>query len=617
MESLESCLATHDPARAAISATPLVTVVIPTYNYAHFLIETLESALVQTYSNFEVIVVDDGSTDDTRQRLEPYLDRIRYIYQENQGLSAARNTGIRAARGELIALLDSDDLWHPEKTEIQVRFLQEHPEVHMVASKKWDDPWEGWPKLDAGGLIAHPVSLEDLVVWSRIRFGACSTLLRKCCFDEVGFFDTSFRSLEDRDMWIRIASRFSVAELQLPLWWYRIHANSMQTDAQRMEEYEYKVLRKCLAEVPALKGRWALRRKAYSWAAYNAADLYTLRGQQWKTLGRMLLSFFHWPVPYRRDEVHTRLARLKMFILAGLRMLGLREVPQQTDTAALRRYYSVERKLADRLRRASASERRRLYRQVYDDLFLLLPYHEQNYWKADARLQKARTSNQMRLLKRFLHPGCVYLEVGAGDCHLAETVAGMVRQAYAVDVSDVIAGGNHRPANFTKVISDGVGIRVPASTVDLAYSHMMLEHLHPDDAEQHLDEVYRLLVPGGIYLCITQHRFSGPHDVSQYFDEVATGLHLQEFTYMQLRSLFHKAGFPSLDIWMQVKGRGFRLPCWMVLALEKVLGAFPVRMRRRLASCLPFRLLFVDPVVVGRKQQMPNQGKKHPASLKT
>ena len=102
----------------------LISVVIPTYNYGHFVTEAVDSVLAQTYRHYEVVVVDDGSTDDTRARLAPYGDRIRYIHQENQGLSAARNTGIRAARGGVIGLLDSDDKWHPRKLETQAAFLR-------------------------------------------------------------------------------------------------------------------------------------------------------------------------------------------------------------------------------------------------------------------------------------------------------------------------------------------------------------------------------------------------------------------------------------------------------------------------------------------------------------
>src|SRR5487761_1421423 len=99
---------------------PLVTAIIPAYNYGPLVVEAVESACAQTYPRMEVIVVDDGSTDDTQGRLRPYLDRIRYIRQENRGLSAARNTGIQAAQGEWNALLDADDVWHPQKTAVQI-----------------------------------------------------------------------------------------------------------------------------------------------------------------------------------------------------------------------------------------------------------------------------------------------------------------------------------------------------------------------------------------------------------------------------------------------------------------------------------------------------------------
>src|SRR5437016_10401011 len=102
---------------------PLISAVIPSYNYGHFITDAIESALGQTYPHVEIIVVDDGSTDDTREQLAPYSERVCYIHQENGGLSAARNTGIRAAKGEWIALLDADDVWHPRKLELQMNCL--------------------------------------------------------------------------------------------------------------------------------------------------------------------------------------------------------------------------------------------------------------------------------------------------------------------------------------------------------------------------------------------------------------------------------------------------------------------------------------------------------------
>ena len=112
---------------------PLVTVVIPTYNYGHFVEQAVESALSQRYPNIEVIVVDDGSQDDTKARLEKYRGRIQYIYQRNQGLSAARNTGILKARGEYIAFLDADDIWIPEKISEQIGMFKSVAQIGLVS----------------------------------------------------------------------------------------------------------------------------------------------------------------------------------------------------------------------------------------------------------------------------------------------------------------------------------------------------------------------------------------------------------------------------------------------------------------------------------------------------
>jgi len=120
------------PVKGDRCASPLVSVVIPAYNCAPFIGESLDSVYRQTYRNWEVIVIDDGSTDETRAILAPHTGRIRYFYQENRGTAAARNAGVRQARGELIAFLDNDDIWLPEKLERQVQVMQGSPECGLV-----------------------------------------------------------------------------------------------------------------------------------------------------------------------------------------------------------------------------------------------------------------------------------------------------------------------------------------------------------------------------------------------------------------------------------------------------------------------------------------------------
>ena len=151
--------------------SPLVTVVIPTYNYGRYICQTVESALGQTYSPVEIIVVDDGSTDDTRERLTAYGDRVRYIYLQNRGVSTARNIGIQAARGEFVALLDSDDLWLPDKLERQVTVGIHQPDIGLVATERFaidepDDGWITWPNpLPGTGFV----SLPRAICWSLLR----------------------------------------------------------------------------------------------------------------------------------------------------------------------------------------------------------------------------------------------------------------------------------------------------------------------------------------------------------------------------------------------------------------------------------------------------------------
>jgi glycosyltransferase involved in cell wall biosynthesis len=307
----------------------LVTAVIPTYNYGRFVAQAVESALTQTYGNVEVLVVDDGSTDDTRERLKPYADRIRYLYQENQSVAAARNTGVRAAKGNLIAFLDADDLWHPHKLEVQMRYLGDHPSVRLVAVDRLAEGVTHWPPLASlAHPCARPVTVEELVL--RPHFAPSGVLVRKECFDTVGFFDTSLRNAEDYDMWIRIACRFPIVKLEVPLWWYRVHGNNKSHVPARQEAAALTILKKTFAQPSPLSPRSFLKRKAYSYAAYAAAQNYSSRGMELPALARILRSFLLWPLPYARGEVPTSLARPKKLIITLLRMLHLvaRAAPQ-------------------------------------------------------------------------------------------------------------------------------------------------------------------------------------------------------------------------------------------------------------------------------------------------
>lgn len=183
---------------------PLVSVIIPTFNRGWILGEAIRSVIDQTYRPLEIIVVDDGSTDDTQKLLHTFDRQIEVIFQENKGVSAARNTGIRRSRGELIALLDSDDLWTPDKIERQVAFFNDHPDAMICQTQ------EIWirngrrvnPKnkhAKQGGMIFEP-SLELCLV------SPSAVMMRPALFDLKGCFDERLPACEDYDLWLRVSA---------------------------------------------------------------------------------------------------------------------------------------------------------------------------------------------------------------------------------------------------------------------------------------------------------------------------------------------------------------------------------------------------------------------------
>ncbi len=224
---------------------PSVSVIIPTYNRVQFITQAIDSVLSQTYQNFEIFVVDDGSTDNTKQALAPYKDKILYIYQENQGAAAARNTGINYAKGKYIAFLDSDDLWFPQKLEKQVEILDKNQDISVVYSNiiKIDENNKIIGRGSKGnrflsGYIFHEVLL---------RKAACAflqtMLVRKKCFEEVGYLDRELIVAEDRDMIVRLAKSYKMHGITEPLTKFRLHDLTPRLATIGMDATEYYHLR--------------------------------------------------------------------------------------------------------------------------------------------------------------------------------------------------------------------------------------------------------------------------------------------------------------------------------------------------------------------------------------
>jgi SAM-dependent methyltransferase len=254
----------------------------------------------------------------------------------------------------------------------------------------------------------------------------------------------------------------------------------------------------------------------------------------------------------------------------------------------IRRHYLVERELSDRLRHAPRELRRELYTEVYDELFRRVPDHPQIL----LRHQKASRDDlnyRLDLLRKHLHPNVTYLEIGPGDCSLAIEVARLVRKVYAVDVSNEITKEVALPDNVELIISDGSSIPIPPGSIDVAYSDQLMEHLHADDAIDQLRNIYAALAPGGRYICITPNRLSGPHDVSQYFDDVATGFHLKEYSATELSQLFKAVGFRKLQLLVGARGFHLTTATPVITTLEWLLARAPHALGRTLARRLPLR----------------------------
>jgi SAM-dependent methyltransferase len=157
-----------------------------------------------------------------------------------------------------------------------------------------------------------------------------------------------------------------------------------------------------------------------------------------------------------------------------------------------------------------------------------------------------------------------------------------------------------RPANVSRVLSDGVSVPVPPASAQLAFSNQLMEHLHPDDAVSQLRALAAALAPGGRYVCITPNALSGPHDVSRYFDDVPTGFHLREYTNRELRALLHGAGFARVRGFVLVGRRAFSYPLALPVAVELVLGLLGTR-GRRLARRAVLRKALGNRIVATRR----------------
>lgn len=299
------------PRSRAGSAPPRVSVIIPAYNVAPFIGETLDSLFRQTYTDFEAIVVDDGSTDELAESLKPYKERIRCLKQPNSGPSAARNAGIASSTGTFIALLDGDDVWMPRFLETLMGRFDSEPDLDVMypnAEYFGDSPLAGRLHQDVYPPI-EPVTFEGLVTGQCHVFG--SLIFKRTLLHLVGTFDeTLLGGCEDFDMWLRMTqagARFSFTRASLVM--YRRRPNGRSKDPVRPLESQLQMLEKLLVSpVTTEKQRELLlaRREATAASVDLALSKECLRSEDYRGA----------EVRIRRANRHFRSTKLRIVALA-------------------------------------------------------------------------------------------------------------------------------------------------------------------------------------------------------------------------------------------------------------------------------------------------------------
>jgi glycosyltransferase involved in cell wall biosynthesis len=297
-----------------------VDIIIPAYNAAKYLPFAIESVISQTFEDWRILLIDDGSTDNTAEVIAPFLTRLgaklKYIKQENRGLPAARNTAIKNSKAEFLALLDADDVWLPCRLTESLKVFADRPQVGLSYSLITRIDQEGrlggtfqGNRKNAEGRIAPYIYMRKVEL-------PCPTItFRKKCIDEVGLFDETMRATEDRDMWLRIALHYEVACIHKVLAYYRMSPTSMSTDPERMLRAQKQFIQKHYgAKGCGLRSRQIALARAYKQRAealsmqhrrlpalmssLRAVALYPLDLDNFRTAGSLLLNLLR---PQKRN----------------------------------------------------------------------------------------------------------------------------------------------------------------------------------------------------------------------------------------------------------------------------------------------------------------------------
>jgi len=305
----------------------VISVIIPAYNVAPFLREAVHSALAQTFPDIEVIVVDDGSTDGTADKLSDIGDpRLRVLREDHAGSAAARNAGLRLASGEFVAFLDADDRWAPQNLERQLAFLMSHPEVDITFGHSLVVGEDGHSLGFTSSSCAGPVSFSQLLRTNEIGNGSC-LLVRREALDRAGWFDTTLAACVDIDVWMRVANLRPGNLVAIPevLTFYRRRRGQISRDWRRMESAQLQLLERLRRVAPLDVAREEERNRAGRYRYY--ARLACEAGETGTAL-RLLATAFCWAPLWLLGDSRTW--------LVGSAVLGQLLLPRPLYLLALR-----------------------------------------------------------------------------------------------------------------------------------------------------------------------------------------------------------------------------------------------------------------------------------------
>ena len=246
--------------------SPLVSILTPVYKGEHFISSAIESVLAQTYQNFELLIVNDGSPDGSADEIRPYLadPRVRYFEQSNAGVAAARNCALAHATGKYVGFLDQDDLWLKDRLAWQVDFLEDHPDAALVHSR------QEYVNESGDAVVTEFINVEPISgncfpqLFEKNRIAVLTVLIRRAVILEVGGLNSLAARADDYELWLQVSLRYPIAFLDKVVARYRVHTTNASHDSLQMTEAELIVINSVLAQRELVKsqvGRAAIRRR--------------------------------------------------------------------------------------------------------------------------------------------------------------------------------------------------------------------------------------------------------------------------------------------------------------------------------------------------------------------